>query len=112
VDARLLHETTKAFQIHVVAAEGIVEVGGPVPADGVSDVALLVGRSVLVDLDDADARVIEALLEPVGVDEALWVHVVGHGASSRTLLFQAPRSRRHDAGVPACSTRANPEIPI
>jgi hypothetical protein len=39
-------------------------------------VALLVGGGVDVDLDEADARVAEVLLGPIGVDERARVRVI------------------------------------
>jgi len=55
-----------------------VQVRGPVPLRGAADVALVVRRGVLVDLDYPHVGVIEMLLEPVGADEHAWVRVVGH----------------------------------
>ena len=44
-----------------VATDLRVQVGGPVPAHGAFDVALVVGGDVLVDLDDANGVVVEVL---------------------------------------------------
>ncbi len=59
-----------------VAADLVLEVGRPVELDGALDVALVVGRGVLVDLDEDDLRVVEVVLDPLGGDErVLAAHV-------------------------------------
>ena len=59
-----------------VAADLVLQVGRPVELDGALDVALVVGRGVLVDLDQHDLRVVEVVLHPLGGDErVLAAHV-------------------------------------
>jgi len=55
-----------------------MEILAPVPGQGVLDVALLVRSGVLVDLDDADVRVVHVRLQPGRVDERSGVRVVDH----------------------------------
>jgi hypothetical protein len=64
-----------------VAPDGILQVLPPVEPDRAGDVGLGVERRVLVDLDDADAVVLEVVLDPLGVDQHV-VGVVRHGAPS------------------------------
>ena len=52
-----------------VAADLVLEVRRPVELDGALDVALVVGRGVLVDLDEDDLGVVEVFLDPLGGDE-------------------------------------------
>src|SRR5207237_3552325 len=59
-----------------------VEVGRPVPRGCAPDVALLVGRRVLVDLDDPDGGIVHVLFEPVGRDENVRVRILSHGRRS------------------------------
>ena len=99
-----------------VAADAVGQLARPVPADGARDVALLVGGRVDVDLDEADVRVVEVRLRPVGVDERgrRWrircrhgwslLHAVGGGAgvaredgpavASESVSRRTSRSRR------------------
>jgi hypothetical protein len=77
-DAGLLQQPAQSLLVDVVAPQGIVQVGGPVPADRIADVPLLVGGGVLVDVDDAYVRVVDVLDDPVCVDECLGVCEVTH----------------------------------
>jgi hypothetical protein len=52
-----------------VATDAVGQLARPVPGDGAGDVALLVARRVDVDFNEADGRVVEVALGPVGVDE-------------------------------------------
>ena len=61
--------------VDVVADELVLEVALPVDLDGAGDVAHVVEQDVLVALDDPDLRVVAVLLDPVGRDEDLGVHV-------------------------------------
>src|SRR4051794_32935065 len=56
-----------------VAPDLVLQVLAPVEADRAGDVRVGVQRGVLVALNDADVLVVEALLEPLGVDQ----HVLG-----------------------------------
>ena len=49
-----------------VAADVVLELGLPVPADGAGDVSLVVGGSVHVDFDEAEIGGIEILRGPIG----------------------------------------------
>src|SRR3954452_2088620 len=78
--ASVREELREAILILVVPPDGGVQVGVPVPADGPTDVALLVGGCVLVDLDQTDVGGVEMLLQPLGRHECIGVRVVGHWA--------------------------------
>ena len=60
-----------------VALDLVLQVALPVEPDRPGDVGVRVQRGVLVDLDDADALVVEMLLEPVALDQHV-LRVVGH----------------------------------
>jgi hypothetical protein len=77
-DTGLLEQAAQPVLVDVVAAQGIVQVGGPVPADSIADVPHLVGAGVLVDVDDADVRIIEVFDDPRSVDECLGAGEVTH----------------------------------
>src|SRR5882762_4079678 len=61
-----------------VAADVVLELGLPVPADGAGDVALVVGSGVDVDFDEADVGGIEILSGPISGNENFRMFVVGH----------------------------------
>ena len=75
-----------------VAADPVGQLAGPVPADGARDVALLVGRGVDVDLDEADVRVVEVVLRPVGVDEGGLGGVSGRSSLAVLPVFDGVKS--------------------
>ena len=54
-DAALGQQRLELLLVDEVAADLVLEVGGPVELDGALDVALVVGGGVLVDLDEDDA---------------------------------------------------------
>jgi hypothetical protein len=82
-DARLGEELAEVLARGDVAADPVGELARPVPADGARNVALLVGGRVDVDLDEADVRVVEMGLGPVGVDKDVGgVAGNGHGGVS------------------------------
>jgi hypothetical protein len=68
-DALVGQELLEALLVDEVTADRVLKVLGPVDPDGVADVVLLVGGRVLVHLDDRDGRVVQVLLEPIGVDQ-------------------------------------------
>ena len=74
-DAAVGEERLELRLVHEVAADLVLEVGRPVELDGALDVALVVGRGVLVDLDQDDARGVEVVRHPLGGDERV---VAGH----------------------------------
>lgn len=72
---------SKPYLVDEVAADRVLQVLLPVDLDGVLDVVLVVRRSVLVDLDDDDLRVVEVRLDPVGVyQDVAAAHVFSSGA--------------------------------
>jgi len=78
VHAHRTQEPGQPRLVHVVATDLRVQVGRPVPRDRAADVTLLVGARVLVDLDHTDRRIVEMLLEPVGVDQHVGLGVLAH----------------------------------
>jgi hypothetical protein len=78
-DSGARQQLRDAGLVDVIAADRRMQVRGPVPPDRPSDVTLLVRARVLVDLDDADRRIIQMLLEPVRFDECARVGVSSHG---------------------------------
>ena len=75
-DPALRQQLAQVLLRRDVATDPIGELARPVPADRAAEVALLVGGRVDVDLDEADVRIAEVLLGPVGVDEGAWVRVI------------------------------------
>ena len=76
-DALGAQQRLELLLVDEVAAHLVLEVGRPVELDGSLDVALVVGRGVLVDLDEDDLVVVEVVLDPLGGDErVLAAHVV------------------------------------
>src|SRR6266850_533725 len=61
-----------------IAADVVLELGLPVPADSAGDMALIVGGGVHVDFDEAEIGRIQILREPIGGNENFGVFVVGH----------------------------------
>ena len=70
-DPRLREELAEVLAAGDVAADPVGQLARPVPADGARQVALLVGRRVDVDLDEADVRVVEVGERPIAVDEGV-----------------------------------------
>ena len=64
-----------------VAPHLVLEVLLPVEPDRAGDVRLGVERWILVDLDDADGRVAQMVLDPLRIDEHV-LGVVRHGPSN------------------------------
>ena len=54
-----------------VTPDAVVQIGLPVPADGVADVALVVGGGVNVHLHDLHLGVGEMFRDPAGADQHL-----------------------------------------
>ena len=75
-DAALGEQRLELLLVDEVAADLVLEVGGPVELDGSPDVALVVGGGVLVDLDEDDAVGVEVVLDPLGGDERV---LAAHG---------------------------------
>ncbi len=69
VDAALPEQFFELLHWDDVADERVAELGRPVPAHGAGNVALVVRRRVNVNLDDAHARVVAVLGDPLGRDE-------------------------------------------
>jgi hypothetical protein len=106
-DADAAHELFEAGAVEVVAAEGVVEVSGPVDLDGAGDVAGGVEEGVFVRFDDADGGVVEVLGDPFGGDQDFGMGVpacsdfgVGHGG--------APFVMGEDCGDAAAASVARP----
>ncbi len=79
-DPGLGQELAEVLATGDVAPDPVGQLAGPVPADGTREVALLVGRRVDVDLDEADLRVGQVGERPVAVDEGGVAGVsVAHG---------------------------------
>jgi hypothetical protein len=68
-DALLGQQRLELLLVDEVATDLVLQFGLPVELDGAADVAAVVGRGVLVDLDEDDARGVQVLLGPVGRDE-------------------------------------------
>ena len=82
-EATRAEQLAERLRIQEVASHLVLEVLLPVKADGARDVRLRVEGGVLVNLDDADAVVIEVILHPLGADQDV-VGIVAHvGASER-----------------------------
>jgi hypothetical protein len=60
-DARVAHQLLELLLGQDIAPHLVAELGLPVPADGAANMPLLIRRGVHIDLDDADAGVIEVL---------------------------------------------------
>src|SRR5712664_1557335 len=61
-----------------IAADVVLELGLPVPADSAGDVALIVGGGVHVDFDEAEIGGVQVLSDPIRGNENFGVFVVGH----------------------------------
>ena len=85
-DARLGEQRREPGLVLEVTPHIGVQVGAPVPAHRSTDMSLVVGRCVLVDLDQANAGIVEVLLDPIGGDQYVRLGVFPHGGppSSRT----------------------------
>ncbi len=68
-DPAVSQEGAEVLAAGDIAADPVGELAGPVPADGARQVALLVGGRVDIDLDEANARVVEVGLRPGRIDE-------------------------------------------
>src|SRR5207245_311118 len=86
-----------------VAAHGIVELRLPVPTDCARDVARVVSSRVDVDLDEADAGVVEVCGHPVGGDEHFRMSVA-HGS------LQASNTRQPVSGMGPKKTVGTPGL--
>ena len=82
-DALLGQQRLELLLVDEVTTDLVLQVGGPVELDGALDVALVVRRGVLVDLDQDDAVVLEVLLDPLGGDEC---GLAAHGGSFRCFV--------------------------
>ena len=74
-DAEARHQPLEAFFRDVVAADLIVEIGGPVHVHRARDVAGRVEERVLVGFDQPDVAIVEVLLDPVGRHQRIGVLV-------------------------------------
>ena len=99
-DAALGQQRLELLLVDEVAADLVLQVGGPVELDGAPDVALVVGRGVLVDLDQDDLRVVEVVLDPLGGDERV---LAAHGFSFRFRCCRSSGCR--GAALSACALR-------
>jgi hypothetical protein len=70
-------ERAEVLGTEEVALDLVLQVLPPVEPDRAGDVRIGVERRVLVDLDDADRRVVQVLGQPVGLDEHV-IRVVSH----------------------------------
>src|SRR5207244_2857126 len=86
-----------------VAARGSVELRLPVPTDCARDVARVVSSRVDVDLDQADAGVVEVCGHPVGGDEHFRMSVA-HGS------LQASNTRQPVSGMGPKKTVGEPDL--
>ena len=77
-DAPRPEERAEGLGPEEAAPHLVLEVVLPVEADRAGDVTLPVEHAVLVDLDDADRRVLEMVCHPVGVDQHV-LRMVRHG---------------------------------
>jgi len=66
VNALGAQQLLEALATHVVADQGVVEVGHPVDLHGARDVAGLVEQHVLVRLDETDLGIVEMIRYPLG----------------------------------------------
>ena len=82
VDAGLLQKVFKVLLGRKVPRLGISQLCFPVPADGARDVAVVVGRRIHVDLDEAYIVVVKVIGRPVGRDQNVRIRVVTHRLSS------------------------------
>jgi hypothetical protein len=73
------HQLSEGLGGQEVALHLVLEVLPPIEPDRARDVGLGVQGRVLIDLDDSDRLVVEALRDPVGGDEDV-VRVLGHCA--------------------------------
>ena len=111
-DPALRQQLAQVLLRRDVATDPVGELARPVPADRAAEVALLVGGRVDVDLDEADVRIAEMLLGPVGVDEGAWVRVIvmTHRWSSFRIWMTGGRyvslaGRDRDIGPKSASVR-------
>ena len=70
-DARAGQERAEVGAARDVAPDAVRQLARPVPGHRARQVALLVGRRVDVDLHEADRRIVEMGLRPLGVDEGV-----------------------------------------
>jgi hypothetical protein len=74
-------ELAERLRTEEVTLDLVLQIGLPVEPDRPRNVGLRVEGRVLVDLHDLDARIVEVVLDPLGVDEHV-VRVVRHEGSS------------------------------
>ena len=76
-DALGRQELLELLLVHDVAADRVLQLGGPVDLHGAGEVAPVVGGGVFVDLDEDDPVGAQVLLRPVGGDQdVLAAHAV------------------------------------
>jgi catechol 2,3-dioxygenase-like lactoylglutathione lyase family enzyme len=80
-DAAGAEELAEGLRAEEVPLDLVLQVLLPVEADRARDVGVGVQGRILVDLHDPDGVVVEAVLQPLGVDENV-LRVVRHRASS------------------------------
>ena len=68
-DAVLGKERRKGLRGDEVAAHRVLQVLLPVDPHGTGDMAGVVGRYVLIDLDEDDGRICGVGKDPIGIDE-------------------------------------------
>ena len=98
-DAPRPEERAEVLGPEEAAPHLVLEVVLPVEADGSGDVTLPVERAVLVDLDDADRRVVEMVCHPVGVDQHV-LRMVRHAAGTLTARAEQRLDRSACRGEP------------
>jgi hypothetical protein len=79
-DSRRTHQTFELLFGQDVPAHLLAELRLPVPADRPTDMALFIGRSIDIHLDDADAGIIQVLREPFGAHEHFRMCIFCHGS--------------------------------
>ena len=82
----------------------LLKLGRPVPACGASDMGRGVGGSVDIDLDEPDGRVLAVRLDPLRIDERLWMGVPVQTRHLGLLFYPtAPIQDRQDLTMRAVS---------
>jgi hypothetical protein len=104
--ADLRHQGFEAFARDVVAANLVVQVGGPVDVRGAGNVPGCVQQRVFVRLDDADVLVLQMRGEPLGAHEDIRLRIGGCGGSAH------PRSIGGAHRVRAAVRRSRPNSSV
>ncbi len=111
-DPVLAEQAPELLRPEEVALDLILQVLLPVEADRSGNVGLSVERRVLVDLDDADALVVQVLREPLGLHQHV-LRILSHGDLRIPVAFcpftgesSAPRQARSNASSPSIAASA------